>query len=368
MTATRRDVLAIGLLAAAGSALMPNRSLSRALFAPCPGKWTTYDVITRLEIPTWGSPAQAWIPVPSLTETDWVRLDGIVTSSNGRHELREASEWGAKFVHVEWSGLKEKAIAEVSSRVALQDRAVHLLHPVGTMRLSEAEHRLYSSSNQHIPLDGIVKQTSDQIVTTKGAVRPLEKARAIYEWMVQNTYRDGSVRGCGTGDVVGMLQSGKLGGKCADLNALFVGLVRAQGIPARDIYGIRLAPSAFGYKSLGANTSDITKAQHCRSEVFLEDFGWVPMDPADVRKVALEESPGHLSLDNPLVQAARNALLGSSEGNWMPYNVADYVPLPGAGSGRPTFLMYPEAETAVGRLDCLDPATFAYTITSKKLA
>jgi len=29
--------------------------------------------------------------------------------------------------------------------------------------------------------------------------------------------------------------------------------------------------------------------------------------------------------------------------------------------------MYPQAETAAGRLDCLDPDTFRYTITAKEL-
>jgi hypothetical protein len=32
-----------------------------------------------------------------------------------------------------------------------------------------------------------------------------------------------------------------LGGKCADLNAWYVGLARAAGIPARDAYGMRCA-------------------------------------------------------------------------------------------------------------------------------
>src|SRR5208337_166115 len=94
----------------------------------------------------------------------------------------------------------------------------------------------------------------------------VEKAHAIYEWIVENTFRDGAARGCGTGNIASMLRSGYLGGKCADLNALFVGLARAAGIPARDIYGIRVAPSRFGYKSLGTGSETITKAQHCRAE------------------------------------------------------------------------------------------------------
>ena len=61
------------------------------------------------------------------------------------------------------------------------------------------------------------------------------------------------MRGCGVGDIKAMLETGNFGGKCADLNALFVGLCRSVGIPARDIYGVRVAPSAFGYRELGGN-------------------------------------------------------------------------------------------------------------------
>ena len=138
----------------------------------------------------------------------------------------------------------------------------------------------------------------------------------------KNTYRDAKVRGCGIGDIASMLRTGNLGGKCADLNALFVGLVRAAGIPARDVYGIRIAPSRFGYKSLGAGSEIVTKAQHCRAEVFLAGYGWVATDPADVRKVMLEEPPTHLPIGDPKVVAARKTLFGAWEGNWMAYNFA----------------------------------------------
>src|SRR5262249_55725595 len=156
------------------------------------------------------------------------------------------------------------------------------------------------------------KQTSDKI--TVDAKTDVEKARAIYEWIVDNTFRDAKVRGCGIGDIAAMLRTGNLGGKCADLNALYVGLARAAGLPARDVYGIRVAPSKFGYKSLGAGSELITKAQHCRSEVHLAGFGWVPVDAADVRKVVLEEPPANLAINDPKVVAARKALFGAWEG------------------------------------------------------
>ena len=89
-------------------------------------------------------------------------------------------------------------------------------------------------------------------VITADARTDEEKARRIYEWVVENTFRDPETRGCGVGDVKSMLELGDLGGKCADLNALFVGLARAAGLPARDVYGIRVAKSAFGYREPGS--------------------------------------------------------------------------------------------------------------------
>jgi len=60
-------------------------------------------------------------------------------------------------------------------------------------------------------------------------------------------------------------------------------------------------------------------------------------------------------------------LFGSWEMNWMAYNYAHDVALPGS-NGKPLgFLMYPQAETADGRLDCLNPDKFKYEITSREI-
>ena len=137
-------------------------------------------------------------------------------------------------------------------------------------------------------------------------------------------------------------RSKDLGGKCADLNALYVGLARAAGLPARDVYGIRVAKSELGYKSLGASSEKVTKAQHCRAEVYLDNYGWVPVDPADVRKVVLEEPPGNRPLDDDMVTKARARLFGSWEMNWMAFNFAHDVALPGS-SGAPVGILHVSA-------------------------
>jgi transglutaminase-like putative cysteine protease len=100
-----------------------------------------------------------------------------------------------------------------------------------------------------VPTDGIVRATAEHICAGKHG--EIDKARAIYEWVVENTTRDPKTPGCGMGDVGSMLKSGYLVGKCADINSLFVALARSREIPARDAYGIRVAGSRLGYKCLG---------------------------------------------------------------------------------------------------------------------
>jgi len=68
---------------------------------------------------------------------------------------------------------------------------------------------------------------------------------------------------------------------------------------------------------------------------------------------------------SPSTIRRRKALFGAWETNWLAYNFAHDVALP-AGA-RLGFLMYPQAETAGLRLDCLDPDSFRYTIRAKEL-
>ncbi len=159
-------------------------------------------------------------------------------------------------------------IVTVTSRVATRNWAVDLSVRGKAQKASPAELKNFLRPTKLLPTDGIVKETAIEI--TGSARTDVDKARAIYEWIVENTYRNPKTRGCGVGDIRFMLESRDLGGKCADLNALYVGLARAAGLPARDVYGIRVARSEMGYKSLGASSENVTKAQHCRAEVYLE--------------------------------------------------------------------------------------------------
>src|SRR5271165_106155 len=333
--------------------------------SPPPDGWRTFEVTTRTEVLKPAGETKVWLPAALTQNTPFQRTTSNRFNADGGNARIIESNPNALGIVVAIFPSEAKPVLTLTSQVALKNYAVDLSKPGNVRAAPKAELQFYLQPTQHMPTDGIVKATATEI--TKGASTDVEKARAIYDWIVDNTFRDPKVRGCGRGDIRFMLESGDLGGKCADLNALYVGLARAAGLPARDVYGIRVAKSDLGYKSLGPSTEIVTKAQHCRAEVYLGGYGWVPVDPADVRKVVLEEPPGNRALDDEMVKKARARLFGSWEMNWMAYNFANDVVLPGSHSAPVGFLMYPQAETADGRLDPLDPDGFKYEIKSREI-
>ena len=330
-----------------------------------PDRWRTFEITTRVEILKPAGTTRLWLPAPLIAETPFQKsLANTYKAEGGAARMIGIKADAMGIVTAEFpAGVKP--IFTLTSRIATKNYDVDLNTRGKAQHANAAELRYCLRATHLLPTDGIVKSTALQI--TKGAKTDLEKARAIYEWIVENTFRDPKTPGCGLGDIRFMLESKDLGGKCADLNALYVGLARASGLPARDVYGIRIAKSEFGYRSLGTTSENVSKAQHCRAQVYLTDYGWIPVDPADVRKVVLEEPPGNRPLDDSLVKKARAGLFGAWEMNWMAYNFAHDVVLPGSSGATLPFLMYPQAETAAGRLDCLDPDGFRYEITAREM-
>ncbi|HEV8438386.1 MAG TPA: transglutaminase-like domain-containing protein [Methylomirabilota bacterium] len=362
----RREFLrtGIGLSAFALVAGRPGPLRATTAGGPDQTKWRVFEVTTRVEIVNPSGLTRAWIPLPLMPDTNYQKSLGQSWTGNaGSIRVFRDDKYGAGILFAEFPAGAASPAVEVVNRFATRDRTVEVTGPGHPLREDKKLLAQYSKGTRYIPTDGVVGKTSAQI--TKGLGGDLEKARAIYEWIVDNTFRDPKVRGCGLGDIRAMLETGNLGGKCADLNALFVGLARAAGIPARDVYGVRVADST-EFKSLG-KSGDITRAQHCRAEFYVASHGWVPVDPADVRKVVLEEKGG-LPLDDPIVQRARAKFFGAWEMNWLAFNYAADVKLPQSASDPLAFFMYPQAETTEGRRDSLDPDGFRYRMTAREIA
>ena len=318
-----------------------------------PVGWRQFEITYRVALKNQKTPARLWLPVPQ-DALDYQRvIDLSWRSPVAAVELWEKAS-RAPIVSAAWLEPSAPREIEVTARVETRDRSGF------SSDATQAELAEYLRATASSPTDGIVLAKAREIVGARTA--PLDKAQAIYDWVIDNTFRRAETRGCGLGNIAFMLETGDMGGKCADINSLCVGLARAAGLPARDFFGIRVADSTVS-RSLG-KSGDITKAQHCRAEIFIDGKGWFPVDPADVRKVVLEEQ---VAVDSDKVRALRERLFGNWEMNWVGFNYARDFTLPGQNAGPIGFLMYPYAETPEGSEDSLDPGNFSYTITAKEI-
>jgi len=201
------------------------------------------------------------------------------------------------------------------------------------------------------PVDGEVKKLSDSI--TKGKKTVLAKAKAIYDWTCENTYRDPDTRGCGKGDVCELLK--KPGGKCTDISSIYIALARAAGVPAREVFGVRLGKKA---------EEDVTTWQHCWVEFFLPGYGWVPVDPADVRKAMLVEK---LELKDAKTIGYRDYFWGGIDAYRFKVAAGRDLVLNPQQSGAPLNTFgYPYAEIGGRVLDFYEPKSFSYRILFKE--
>jgi transglutaminase-like putative cysteine protease len=342
-------------------------STTQRHFQPSLSDWRTFELTTRVEILDVKGLTKLWLPIPDL-DTDYQRtLTHNWVGNASVVKVVADPKQDVRMAYAEFDNVTETPVLTFTSRFQTRNRVTDWRQPLGFSSEDASTLQKSLKATELLPLDGIVRQTA--LTVTQGAKSDVDKVHAIYNWVVANAHREPKTRGCGVGDIKSMLETGDLSGKCADLNALFVGLCRACGVPARDVYGLRLAPSVFPYKELGANSANLKGAQHCRAEVWLSKFGWVPMDPADVLKVMRQETTEWIKdPTHDLIAPVMTGLFGSWEGNWVGWNRAHDVRLPGSQSRLPIgFLMYPNGENTSGRFDELSPDTFKYSISATEI-
>ncbi|MTH48817.1 transglutaminase-like domain-containing protein [Intestinirhabdus alba] len=314
-----------------------------------------------------------WIPIPE--ETAFQQLLNLSFSGNyQRASLNANNRYGAKVLFVTWPDsdgpLNLKVEMEIATRdweVLKENRLADWQLPVTDITIPE-EVAPFLQATPHIPVDGPVKEAAQKIIGSEKA--PLKQARLIHDWVSSHMHRDDAVVGCGTGDVGEILKTGRLGGKCTDINSVFVALCRAVGIPAREMFGIRLGASRrldrYSTKAFGSadaqGVAKVSGGQHCRAMFWLAGFGWMPADPADVTKMRLTEKKEN---DDPAVAAVNDYLFGNWEMNWVGFNHArDFALSPAAEQGDVNNLGYPYAEVDGDPLNFYDPAAFSYDYVS----
>ncbi len=324
-----------------------------------PPNWRTYDVRSTLTLAPTNGPTRLWLPLVQYRDTPWARSLGHNWQGNfGRAGIYRDPVADMEVFFAEWPEGGQNLQLEISSQIATQDRHFDVTRRNNIAERTEVLRRCLKPTEQ-MPTDGIVLRTAERAV---GRIKdPLAMAKAIYEWVVEHASFDPQAPGLGNRNIGEFLESGRLAGRSADISLLFVALCRALGIPARPVFGLRLDTSRL-FGSLGA-TGNLSEAQHCRAEVYAPGYGWIAVNPSDVRKAIHDEQ---LSNADPKLAVLKKLLFGFWEMNWVGYNAAQDVHLRGLNSVTLPYLAYPKVETPDGLFDHKAGNRLSYQINASR--
>ena len=143
----------------------------------------------------------------------------------------------------------------------------HLVNTALTPREREQD----LQANELVPITGRPAVLAAEVAQSKTA--PLEKARAIYDYVFTTMRYEKTGTGWGRGDVLYACDAKK--GNCTDFHSLFIAMARSQGIPARFEIGFPLPEDKHSGEIAG---------YHCWSDFYVDGKGWIPVDISEAWK------------------------------------------------------------------------------------
>lgn len=134
--------------------------------------------------------------------------------------------------------------------------------------------QLFLSANERVVVDHpILDPIRKELRALAASDAPAARARAIYDWVVDNVEYKKIGTGWGNGDTFWACTERY--GNCTDFHSLLISLARSEGIPARFEMGFPL-PLDRGSGQVGG--------YHCWVEIFLPESGWIPLDASEASK------------------------------------------------------------------------------------
>lgn len=293
--------------------------------------------------------AELWLPYP-LSDANQTITDMDIKSNGAKVGVENDPKSGAVYLHATWTKPAETPCLQMSFKLDSHYSKKPAAALKETKDAFPPEVMKYLEATPSLPIDkGFCAEASMEFLKKETI---LEKAMDIYMWVLEHTFRDESVKeGCGLGLPERTISEKSGGGKCADISSVFIALARASGIPARDVYGLRVDP---------AKTGEITGNYHCWTEFYLPGTGWVMADPADVRKKMLGEGTEKVADAKKWVDFfwAGDDLLRFAVNR----DTRETV-LSEATAEKPlTYFMYPYAEIDGKVVDWFSPKTFEFKV------
>ena len=184
--------------------------------------------------------------------------------------------------------------------------------------LTNSDRQQYLQPDSLVPITGLPAELAAKV--TEGKTDPLDKARAIYDYVFTTMKYDKTGTGWGRGDVLYACDAKK--GNCTDFHSLFIAMARSQGIPARFEIGFPLPPDKHSAEIAG---------YHCWADFYIDGRGWIPVDISEAWK-------------HP---EKRDYFFGSHDANRMQFSMGRDLRLNPPQQGKPlNYFVYPYVEVA----------------------
>jgi transglutaminase-like putative cysteine protease len=270
-------------------------------------------------LPLGAKTLRIWIPLPQ--SDPYQAIGGLKIESPFPYVKHRDTEYGNEYVYLQVSAAQVSSIKEVrmSFQVTRQEHRVELdAHPVSAPSAAVDSHglRRFLEPDRRVPLQGVIVELAAQ--ETRGIQDPLEKARAIYNYVVATMRYDKSGTGWGNGDAIWACTAKR--GNCTDFHSLFIGMMRSAGIPARFEIGFPLPADQHDGSIPG---------YHCWAQFYVEPYGWIPVDASEAWK-------------HP---EKKDYFFGAHDDNRLQFTVGRDIRLDPSQKGDPlNYFIYPYAE------------------------
>ncbi|HZR31624.1 MAG TPA: transglutaminase domain-containing protein [Terriglobales bacterium] len=219
-----------------------------------------------------GQAIEAWFPRAHSDQFQSVKI----LSAIGDLPVKKTheSKYGNTMFHA-FTGRATKSEYEFDATYDVVRRERIGLPPAGVkphlVKVSSKEADEYLGPDKLVPITGKLASIAETQV--QGRTGTVDRARALYDYVLHTMRYDKSGTGWGRGDAEWACDSKR--GNCTDFHSVFISMARSQHIPARFEIGFPLPAD----KSSGE-----IPGYHCWAEFYDPQFGWVPVDISEAWK------------------------------------------------------------------------------------
>ena len=219
-----------------------------------------FDFLYTVALPEITEPARMWLPLPTSDAFQTVEISFMEIP--GKRQILKDKKYGNQILLVDLGPEDSKKNVELLFHVRRIEKDAYA-EP-------QSDPKEYLKPNRLVPLNEDFKSIAEKVV--KGKNGDLVRARALYDYVIDNMQYIRNGEGWGNGDAV--YACNVKTGNCTDFHSYFIALSRSISIPARFAIGAAI-PSSRDEGGI--------HGYHCGAEFYAEGKWW-PVDISEADK------------------------------------------------------------------------------------